>query len=379
MATHYETLGVSKDASGEEIKKAYRKKARQLHPDINPSEEAAEEFKRVTLAYEVLSDNEKRRIYDMTGDEQGRAGGYPGGAGGFSGGFGGFEDIINMFTGGGFGGGFGGQTTRERQGNDELINVSISLKDAVFGTTKTVHVRTATTCQSCEGSGAAPGTEPVTCSTCAGHGVVQRQVRSILGNIVQQVPCPDCRGEGVRIETPCPECQGAGRVRSEREQTFDIPAGVHDGARMRIRGGGEAGIHGGPNGDLLIDLHIKHDDHFEREGDNLTTRVEISMPAAALGTEITLETFDGPQQLVIPAGTQAGDVLTLKGLGASVLHEERRGDLLVRVQVVTPTDLSKEQKDLLRQLASLRGETLTEVKHVKQKQGFFSRLKDSFQ
>ena len=211
MSDHYSTLGVSKDASPEEIKKAYRKKARQLHPDVNPSEEAAEEFKRVTLAYEVLSDNEKRRNYDATGDEQGRAG-FPGGAGGF-GGFGsgsfGFQDLFDMFTGGG---GQSGPASRVRQGQDALINVSISLKDAVFGVEKTVELSTAVTCKSCEGEGTAPGTHPETCETCHGQGFMQRRVQSILGTVMQQVECPSCQGHGTVIKHRCPECHGQGRV-----------------------------------------------------------------------------------------------------------------------------------------------------------------------
>ena len=376
--SHYDTLGVSNDASPEEIKKAYRKKARQLHPDVNPSEDAAEEFKRVTLAYEVLSDPEKRRNYDTTGDEQGRAG-YPGGdgypGGGFSG-FGGFEDLLNMFTGGAAGA--RGPASRMRQGQDDLITVSISLQDAVFGVEKTIERRSAVTCKSCNGEGTAEGTQPETCTTCSGHGFMQRRVQSILGTVMQQVECPDCHGYGTVIKTPCPECHGQGRVREDVPLTFNVPAGVHDQARIRLRGKGEAGLYGGPNGDLYIDLNVKRDKYFSREGDNLVTTVNIPMVAAALGTTIPLKTFDGDQEVAIPAGTQSGDVITLNGLGATVLGTERRGDLLVRVQVVTPTDLTEEQRELLRQFAALRNEPLNEGAQVKQRGGLFSRLKDQF-
>lgn len=377
MSDHYSTLGVSKDASPEEIKKAYRKKARQLHPDVNPSEEAAEEFKRVTLAYEVLSDNEKRRNYDATGDEQGRAG-FPGGAGGF-GGFGsgsfGFQDLFDMFTGGG---GQSGPASRVRQGQDALIIVSISLKDAVFGVEKTVELNTAVTCKSCEGEGTAPGTHPETCETCHGQGFMQRRVQSILGTVMQQVECPSCQGYGTVIKHRCPECHGQGRVGEKLPLTFTVPAGVNDGARIRLRGKGEAGLNGGPNGDLYIDLNVKRDKYFVRDGDNLTTTVNIPMVAAVLGTTVPLETFDGVQEITIPEGAQSGDIVTLNGLGVTRLHSDKRGDLQVRIQVTTPTNVNSEQRELLQKFAELRGEDLHEGTHVKQKHGLFSRLKDQF-
>ena len=367
MSDHYATLGVSKDASPEEIKKAYRKKARQLHPDVNPSADADEEFKRVTLAYEVLSDTEKRRIYDATGDEQGRAGGFGGtGFGGFGGAGFGFQDLFDMFT----GGQQSGPASRVRQGQDSLINVSISLRDAVFGVEKTIDLKTAVTCQSCQGEGTAPDTHPETCDTCHGAGYMQRRVQSILGTVMQQVECPTCHGYGTVIKHPCAECSGKGRVRANEPVTFTVPAGVNDGARIRLRGKGEAGLNGGPNGDLYIDLRIKSDKYFNREGDDLLTTVNVPMVAAALGTVIPLETFDGQQQVNIPAGSQR--------LGAARLHEDRRGDLRVRIQVTTPTNLNEEQRTMLRQFAELRGENLQEGSHVKQKHGLFSKLKEQF-
>jgi len=207
---------------------------------------------------------------------------------------------------------------------------------------------------------------------------MQRRVQSILGTVMQQVECPDCHGYGTVIKTPCPECHGQGRVREDVPLTFNVPAGVHDQARIRLRGKGEAGLYGGPNGDLYIDLNVKRDKYFSREGDNLVTTVNIPMVAAALGTTIPLNTFDGDQEVAIPAGTQSGDVITLNGLGATVLGTERRGDLLVRIQVVTPTDMTEEQRELLRQFAALRGESLTEGSQVKHRGGLFSRLKDQF-
>lgn len=377
MSDHYATLGVAKDASPEEIKKAYRKKARKLHPDVNPSQEAAEEFKRVTLAYEVLSDTDKRRNYDTTGDEQGRAGGFGDpGFGGFGGASFGFQDLFNMFAGGAQ---QAGPASRVRQGQDSLINVSISLRDAVFGIEKTIDLTTAITCPLCEGEGTAKGTHPETCDTCKGVGYMQRRVQSILGTVMQQVECPACTGYGTIIKNPCPECNAKGRVKSSVPITFTIPGGVNDGARIRLRGKGEAGMYGGPNGDLYIDLRVKDDKYFSRKDDNLLTTVNVPMVAAALGTVIELDTFDGKQQVDIPAGSQSGDTVTLPGLGVTHLHEERRGDLLVDIQVTTPTHLNEEQRNLLRQFAEMRGEGLQEANHVKQKHGgFFSKIKEQF-
>lgn len=368
VSSHYETLGVSRDASPEEIKKAYRKKARQLHPDINPSEEAAEEFKRVSLAHDVLSDPEKRRIYDQTGNENGTAGGFNG-----AGGFGGFQDIFETF----FNATPRGPQSRVRQGQDALINVKIDLKDAVFGTNKPITVDTAVTCDLCKGEGTAEGTHPETCETCRGQGYMQRQVQSILGTVVQPVECPSCRGFGTVIKHPCAECYGEGRVRERKPLTIKIPAGVTDGARIRLAGQGEAGTAGGPNGDLYVELRVAADPTFSRERDDLIAAVGVPMTAAALGTTITLETFDGPQEIQIPAGTQSGDVITLKGLGVNHLRGGGRGDLRVQVEVRTPTQLTDEQKNLLKQFSELRGEDLKMSETVTHKQGgFFSRLKD---
>lgn len=375
MSSHYETLGVSRDASAEEIKKAYRKKARQLHPDINPSEEAAEEFKRVSLAHDVLSDPEKRRIYDQTGNENGTAGGF-GGGGGFPGGFGGFQDIFETF----FNSAPRGPQSRMRQGQDALINVKIDLKDAVFGVDKPITVDTAVTCSHCEGEGTAEGTHPETCDTCHGQGYMQRQVQSILGTVVQPVECPSCRGFGTLIKNPCAECYGEGRVRERKPLTIKIPAGVGNGTRIRLSGQGEAGTAGGPAGDLYVELRIAPDATFSREGDDLLATVGVPMTAAALGTTINLDTFDGPQEVQIPTGTQSGDVITLPGLGVTSLRGGSRGDIRVIVEVRTPQNLTEEQKELLLQFSQLRGEDLKVSETVSQKQGgFFSRLKDRLQ
>lgn len=374
MSSHYDTLGVSRDASPEEIKKAYRTKARKLHPDINPGEEAAEEFKRVSHAYEVLSDPEKRNIYDRTGNENGTANGFNGG--GF-GGFGGFEDIFNTF----FNQQPQGPASRTRQGQDALINVRIDLKDAVFGVNKEITVDTAVTCQHCLGEGAEPETHPETCDTCSGQGYMQRQVQSILGTVVQPVQCPACQGFGTVIKNPCHECYGEGRVRERKPLTIKIPAGVADGTRIRLAGQGEAGVAGGANGDLYVELRLNPDSTFTRDGDDLHATVVISMAAAALGTTITLETFDGPQEVMVKPGTQSGDTATLKELGVTHLRGGGRGHLRVHFEVRIPTDLTDHQRELLQQFAASRNEDLAVSETVEQKNshGFFSRFKERFQ
>lgn len=374
MSDHYETLGVSRDASPEEIKKAYRKKARKLHPDINPSPEAADEFKRVSHAHDVLSDPEKRRIYDQTGNENGQTQG--GFGGGFPGGFGGgFGDIFDAF----FNQQPSGPASRTRQGQDALINVRIDLKDAVFGAEKPITVDTAVTCDKCHGDGCAPGTHPETCQVCRGQGYMTRQVQSILGTVMQQVECSACHGYGTVIKTPCPECYGEGRVRERKPLTIKIPAGVNSGSRIRLSGQGEAGVAGGPNGDLYVELRVQGHPVFSREGDDLHATVGISMVAAALGTSITLDTFDGEQSIDVRPGLQSGEIITLQGLGVTRLRGQGRGDLKVTVEVRTPTDLSKEENELLREFARMRKEDLNVSETVTEKGGFFSRFKERFE
>jgi molecular chaperone DnaJ len=354
LSTHYDVLGVSRDASGEEIKKAYRKLARTLHPDVNPGEDAADRFKAVTHAYEVLSDPQKRRVYDTTGNENGTDNGFGGGsyAGqGFA-----FQDIFETFFGGGAGGGPGGPASRIRRGQDALISVRIDLRDAVFGVNKKLEVDTAVVCPTCEGSCCREGSHPVRCDICGGSGQVQRAVRSILGQVMTSAPCGSCEGFGTVIKDPCNECSGQGRIRSRRSLTVKVPAGVATGTRIQLSGQGEAGPAGGPSGDLYVEIRVNSDPTFVRDGDDLHATLNIPMTSAALGAEMSLETFDGQQEIGVKPGTQPGEVITLRGLGVTHLRGYGRGNLLVHLQVETPEKLDAAQEDLLRQLAKLRGE-----------------------
>lgn len=366
---YYEALGVSRDASTEEIKKAYRKKARKLHPDVNPSEGAAEQFKTLGRAYEVLSDPQKRRNYDTTGDENGRSG-FPGGG---SGGFGGFGDIFETFFGGG---GAAGPASRTRRGQDSLIRVSIELKEAVFGVTKEVEIETAVTCSVCHGSCTREGTTPSTCPDCQGQGQIQRPMRSILGTVIQTEPCARCSGFGSIIEDPCQECDGQGRVRERRTLRFKIPAGVDRGNRIRLEGEGEAGMAAGPPGDVFVEVNVRPHEVFTRRGNDLHATVSISMAAAALGTTVQLDTFDGPEDIEVKPGTQAGEVVTLRGKGVSHLRGSSRGDLKIHLKVETPSKLTDRQRELLRELAEERGEELGES--TTEHRGVFAKLREAW-
>ena len=373
MTDHYETLGVSRDASTEEIRRAYRKLARTHHPDVNPDPEAAEQFKRISHAYEVLSDEDRRRAYDTTGNENGQAG-FPGGFGG-AGGFGGFADIFETFMNAAGQGGRGGPASRARRGQDALVIARIDLRDAVFGGEQTIELDTAVRCERCGGSCCEPGTQPETCQTCHGHGMIQRPVRSLLGTVMATEACPACQGFGTVIPTPCHECDGQGRVRTRTSLTLRIPAGVDDGTRIHLAGRGEAGPGGGPNGDLYVEIAVRPDETFRREGDHLATTVTVPMAAAALGTTVTLDTLDGKQSVSLDPGVQSGHVEVLHGLGVGRLRGQGRGDLKVDVVVTTPTDLDDEQRQLLERLAEVRGE---EVVHgAPQARGMFARLREN--
>ncbi|HOQ21577.1 molecular chaperone DnaJ [Microbacterium paulum] len=368
MADHYEVLGVARDASPDEIKKAYRRLARELHPDVNPGEDASERFKLVTHAYDVLSDPEQRQRYDLGGD------GSPFGGGGGAG-FGGFGDIFETFFGGGGARSARPRSRRER-GQDALVRVTLDLKDVVFGTHRDLDVDTAVLCETCDGSCCQPGTQPVTCDICHGSGQVQRTVRSLLGNVVTSQPCTTCQGYGTTIPYPCASCQGQGRVRARRTVSVDIPAGVETGLRLQLPGSGEVGPAGGPNGDLYLEVTVAHDDVFSRDGDDLLATLEVSMPDAILGATTTITSLDGDVDLEVRAGVQSGDVLTIKGRGITPLRGGSRGDLRVGVQVVTPTKLDAKTRAMIE---DFKKKTKSPGPQLAQfHQGLFSKLRDRF-
>jgi molecular chaperone DnaJ len=378
---YYEVLGVSRDASQEEIKKAYRRLARQYHPDANPDkkEEAAEKFREITEAYAVLSDPEKRAQYDRFG----HAG--PEGQGfgfdftnfdfrdlGFDFGFG---DLFEAFFGGGFGG-LGGTQRRRRpqRGADLEAEVELSFREAAFGTEKEVRVPRVEQCQNCGGSGAAPGTSPERCKVCNGSGQVSFSRSTPFGQFIQTRTCEHCGGTGQFIPSPCPACRGTGNVQRVRKVTVKIPPGVDSGFRLRLRGEGEAGIRGGPPGDLYVRIRVHPDPVFQRDGDNVICEIPVSFPQAALGTEIEVPTLEGTTRIRVPEGTQSGTILRLRGKGIPNPYGHGRGDLHVRIKVVTPTKLTERQKELLREFARLSGE---ELKQEREK-GFFEKVRDAF-
>ncbi|OZB84671.1 molecular chaperone DnaJ [Microbacterium sp. 13-71-7] len=366
MTDHYEVLGVSRDASEDEIKKAYRRLARQLHPDVNPSEDAAERFKLVTHAYDVLSDADSRRRYDMGGDQNGN--------GGF-GGFGGFGDIFETFFGGGGARAARPRSRRER-GQDALVRVTLELGDVVFGVHRDIEVDTAVLCETCQGSCCQEGTSPVTCDICGGSGHVQQQVRSLLGNVITTAPCGSCEGFGTTIPFPCQTCNGQGRVRSRRTVGLDIPAGVETGLRLQLPGSGEVGRAGGPNGDLYVEVTVAPHARFSRDGDDLLATLEVAMSDAILGATTTIESLDGPVDLEIRQGLQSGDVLTIKGRGITPLRGSQRGDLRVGVQVLTPTKLDHKERQLIEDFAKRTKAPAPRLAEFHQ--GLFSKLRDRF-
>jgi molecular chaperone DnaJ len=368
---YYALLGVTPNASDDEIKKAYRKLARELHPDTSPDDPAAEErFKLITLAYETLKDPERRRRYDMFGPDGARAGAGASDPFGF-GNAAGFGDIFEAF--------FGGAANRGRgrsgplRGDDLEARLDLDFEGAVFGSQQELRVRVAVACDSCEGSGARPGTSSNTCSQCGGSGEIRRVRQSILGQMVTAGPCPRCGGLGEEIPSPCPECRGDGRMLDEKVLMVDVPAGVDDGATLRLTARGSAGPRGGPPGDLYVHLRVRPHHRFVRVGNDLVHRLHLPITQAALGAVLPFETLDGDEELAIPPGTQTGRELRLRGRGVPHLDGRGRGDLVVQVMVDTPTELSKSQEELLRQLASERGEAVAPADT-----GFFSRIKSAF-
>lgn len=368
---YYGILGVAKSASDAEIKKAYRKLAREYHPDINPSAEAAEKFREASVAHEVLTDPEKRRIVDMGGDPMEQAGGMPSGGGGFG-------DIFEAFFGGGMGGGSRGPRSRVQPGNDALLRVSITLEEAFAGVKKDITVDTAVLCDHCEGTGSESKSKPVTCDNCHGQGEIQEVQRSFLGNIMTSRTCPVCNGFGEIIEDPCTRCGGDGRMKKRRDLVCNIPAGIANGMRIRMAGQGEVGHGGGPAGDLYVEVATRPHPVFEREGDSL--HVEVVVPAidAALGAEVSLEDLQGETlTITIPQGTQPLEQIHLSGQGMPRLRREGRGDLIAQVNVVVPTDLDEKTRKLLQQIRDHRGES-THVQRDDEDGSFFSRLRGKF-
>ncbi len=346
---YYELLGVSRNATEDEIKRAYRKLARQLHPDVNGGDTETEAlFKEVTLAYETLKDPEKRNRYDHFGPDGAKGPTMDGFATGLG-------DIFEAFFGGSpFGG--GGARSTARRGDDLEVVLQLAFEEAVFGAEKEVTVRTHLTCTTCSGSGARAGTHPSKCSECGGSGQVRRVRQSILGQVVTTSACAKCNGTGEEILTPCPDCRGEGRVIEERKVNVDVPAGVDDGMKLRIPGAGGAAWRGGIPGDLYVSLRVIPHKSFERAGNDLILQLHIPMTQAALGADLDIETLDGHEHITIAAGTQSGHVIRIKGKGAPPVRGRGRGDLHISITVDTPGNLSKEQAQLLYQLAELRNE-----------------------
>jgi molecular chaperone DnaJ len=367
VSDHYEVLGVSRDATPEEIKKAYRKLARQLHPDVG-GPESAERFKEVSRAYDVLSNPEKRRAYDLGGDPNGTGGGFGQGFG--------FSDIFETFFGGAAAS--RGPASRQRRGQDALVRLDIDLADAVFGAERDLQVETAVVCPTCSGTCCQPGTSPTRCDVCGGRGQVQRVARSFLGQVMTTSPCPTCQGFGTVIPHPCLDCSGEGRVRSRRSLTIRVPAGVDTGTRIQLAGEGEVGPAGGPSGDLYVEIAVRPHENLTRRGDDLHCTVTVPMTAAALGTTIDLQTLDGRERIDIRPGTSSGETISLRGLGVTHLRSAGRGDLHVHIEVQTPARLDEEQERLLRELARLRGEERPEGRLEAAHAGVFSRLRDRF-
>jgi molecular chaperone DnaJ len=370
---YYGALGVRQDATGEEIKRAYRKLARQLHPDVNPEPEAQRRFTEVSTAYEVLSDPKKREMVDLGGDPMAPGGGGGGGAGAGAPFTMGFQDIMDAFFGGTAS---RGPRPRTRAGADALIRLDLDLDETAFGVNQELTVDTAVVCATCTGAGSAAGTHPQTCDMCGGRGEVQSVQRSFLGQVMTARPCANCQGFGSVIPHPCSQCGGDGRVRTRRTLTVKVPAGVEDGMRIRLSGEGEVGPGGGPAGDLYVEIHERPHDVFSRDGNDLHCRVTVPMTAAALGTNLKLATLDGDEEVEIKAGTQSGNIVRLPARGVPKLRGTGRGDLHVHLEVKTPTRLDPEQEALLRQLAQLRGEEQPEG--TRTTGGFFSKVRDAF-
>ena len=370
---YYDRLGVSKDASQDEIKRAYRKMSKKYHPDINKEPGAEEKYKEVQEAYETLSDDQKRAAYDQYGPDGANGFGGQGGFGGFDGGagFGGFEDIFSSF----FGGGATRNTNAPRQGDDLQYRVNLSFEEAIFGAEKEVHYNREATCKTCSGSGAKPGTSPVTCGRCHGQGVINVDTQTPLGMMRRQVTCDVCHGTGQEIKEPCQTCHGTGHEKQSHKVSVKIPAGVETGQQIRLAGQGEAGFNGGPYGDLFVIINVNPSDKFTRDGSTIYYTLNISFVQAALGDTVEVPTVHGNVEMTIPAGTQTGKTFRLKGKGAPRLRGGSQGDQHVTVKIVTPTKLNDAQKEALLAFAKASGDE----KIAPQKKGFFNKVKDALE
>jgi molecular chaperone DnaJ len=346
----YEVLGVTRDASDDDIRKAYRRLARELHPDVNGDAGAEERFKEVAGAYEILSDPGRRQQYDAFGSAGGPAGA----------GFSDIQDIFDMFFGqGGFGGGGTrrrGPRSRTQHGEDLGVRIVLGFRDAVFGARRDLEIERLVACDRCQGNGAEPGTAPVSCRTCGGVGQVQAVRRSVFGTVMTAAPCTDCRGTGQEVLDPCEACFGEGRRREQTTVTIEIPAGVSDGMELRVAGNGHAGIAGGPAGDLYVGIAVEPAEEFDRRGQDLFTVLDVPMTQATLGAEVDIEGLDGPERISIEPGTESGTVVRIKGGGVPNVNRRGRGDLYVTLHVVTPGDVSREERKLWERLAEMRSE-----------------------
>lgn len=356
MTDYYEILEVSREASKEEIKAAFRKKARTLHPDVNKAPDAEEKFKELGKAYETLMDDNKRATYDRYGEDGLQNAGFDTG-GPFAGGFGDLNDIFNSFFGGMGGFGFGGRPDPNApvEGDDLRLDIEVDFEQAVFGTDKEIKFDHLETCTSCGGTGAEKGSQPVTCPTCHGSGQVQQVTRTPLGSFAQIVTCPDCHGKGKKISNPCKACKGHGKIEKEKKINIKIPAGVDNMSKIRVSGEGDAGTNGGRAGDLFVVLHVKPSEYFKRDGNDVYSRLDISPAQAALGDDVVVKTLDGEQKITVHAGVQSGNSIKIKNAGVPFISRpSQRGDHIVVVSVKTPVKLSDEEKTLYRKLYEIQ-------------------------
>ena len=362
---YYELLGVERTATDAEIKKAFRRLARELHPDVNKEADAQERFRAIAEAYEVLSDAERRRLYDQFGHAGLRRGGYAPTDFAFTN----LSDIFSAFFGDDL---FARNRGGRERGGDLGVSVAIELADAFTGVTRSVDVDVAVVCGHCEGDGAEPGTERVICTTCGGRGQLQHVSRSVFGEFVRMQSCPACAGTGSVVETPCTACRGNGRMIESKELEVEIPAGIHDGQRIRMRGAGHAGANGGLPGDAYVEVRVLRDERFERDGDDILAEVDLTMVQAARGHRLSIPTLEGDHELEFEPGTQPGEVRVLRGKGMPSLERSGRGDHRVLVNVAVPRRLSDEQRELLDRFDELSGEDT-----YRRDEGFFEKLRNA--